>query len=178
MLPTSVVILCWGTLANSSWRNYLRWPRLWFGVSRTRTALPNWSRRCPMASSSISVLCGTFIDLLDPNPCSCRRSMKVWSERWGFWTLARIPFAVTKRRRAPIPEILLYGFFTTILGTIFYIPGMSVPGHQPGNRWFVHTESPSNIMTQGPWLNHANGSGSVQITLSNHLLAEHILFIY
>ena len=89
MLPTSVVILCWGILANSSRRNCLRWPRLWFGVSRTRTALPNWSRRCPMASSCLSVLCGTFIGLLDPNPCSCRRIMMVWSERRGFWTLAR-----------------------------------------------------------------------------------------
>ena len=63
----------------------------------------------------------------------------VWSERRGFWTLTQIPFAVTKRRRAAIPEILLsvyVGFFswTTILGTIFDIPGISVPGHQTGNR--------------------------------------------
>ena len=167
-----LLILCWGILANSSRRNCLMWPRLWFGVSRTRTALPNWSRRCPMASSYLSVLCGTFICLLDPNPCSCRRIMMVWSERRRFWTLARIPFAripfaVTKWRRAAVPEILLsvsVGFFygTTILGTVFDIPGISVPGHQTGNRWFVHTESQSNIMTQGPWLNHANVS--VQIT--------------
>ena len=65
--------------------------------------------------------------------------MMVWSERRGFWTLARIPFAVTKRRRAAIPEILLsvsVGFCsgTTILGTIFDIPSISVPGHQTGNR--------------------------------------------
>ena len=150
MLPTSVEILCWGILANFLRRNCLRWPRLWFGVSRTRTAIPNWSRRCPMASSCLPVLCGTFIGLLDPNPCSCRRIMMIWSERRGFWTLARIPFAVTKRRRAAIPEILLsvsVGFSgTTILGTIFDIPGISVPGHQTGNRWFVHIESQSNIM--------------------------------
>ena len=162
-------LLCWGIIANSSRRNCLRWPRLWVGVSRTRTALPNWSRRCSMASSWLSVVCGTFIGLLDPNPCSCRRFMMVWSERWGFWILARIPFVVTKWRRAAIPEILLsvyVGFFsgTTILGTIFDIPGIYVPDHQTGNRWFVQTESQSNIMTQGPWLNHANGSGSVQIT--------------
>ena len=62
-------------------RNCLSWPRLWFGIRRTRTALHNWSRRCPMASSCLSVLCGTFIDLLDPNPCLCRRIMMVWSER-------------------------------------------------------------------------------------------------
>ena len=108
-------------------------------VVTTRTALHNWSRRCPMASSCLSVLCGTFIGLLDPNPCSCRRIMMVWSERRGFRTLARIPFAVTKRRRAAIPEILLsvsVGFVsgTTILGTIFDILGISVPGHQTGNR--------------------------------------------
>ena len=107
MLPTSVVILCWGILANYSRRNCLWRPKLWFGVSRTRTALPNWSRKCPMASSCLSVLCGTFIGLLDPNPCSCRQIMMVWSERRGFWTFARIPFAVTKRRWAAIPENLL-----------------------------------------------------------------------
>ena len=94
---------------------------------------------------------GPLWNLLDPNPCLWRRIMMVWSERRGFWTLARIPFAVTKRRRAAIPEILLsvsVGFCsgTTILGTIFYIPGISVPGHQTGNRWFVHTESPRNII--------------------------------
>ena len=122
----------------------------------------------PMASSCLSVLCGTFIGLLDPNPCSCRRIMMVWSERRGFWTLARIHSLWQNGTGQPFPrfccQFLWVYFGTTILGTIFDIPGISVPGHQPGNRWFVHTESQSNIMTQGPWLNHANGSGSVQIT--------------
>ena len=170
MLPTSVVILCWGILANSSWRNYLRWPRLWFGISRTRTALPNWSRRCPMASSSLSVPCGTFIGLLDPIICSYRRSIMVWSERWGFWTLARIPFAVTKRLRAAIPEILLsvsmLFFWDSHSWHDLWHPRYVCTWSSTCYRWFVHTESPSNIMTQGPWLNNGNGSGSgsVQIT--------------
>ena len=39
--------------------------------------------------------------------------------------------------------VSLCGVFsgTTILGTIFDIPGISVPGHQTGNRWFVHRKS-------------------------------------
>ena len=166
MHPTSIMILCWGILANYSRRNCLRWPRLWFGVSRTHTALPNWCRRCPMARSCQSVLCGTFIGLLDPNPCSCRRIMMVWSERRGLWTLARIPLircdktAPGSHSRDSVVSFCGFCSGTTILGTIFDIPGISVTG----NRWFVHTESQSNIMTQGPWLNHANGSGSVQIT--------------
>ena len=104
-----------------------------------------------MASSCISVLCGTFIGLLDPNPCSCRRIMMIWSERRGFWTLARIPFAVTKRHREqPFRRFccqFLWVFFskTTILGTIFDIPGISVPGHQTGNSWFVHIESQHKV---------------------------------
>ena len=125
MLPTSIVILCWGILANSSRRNCLRWPRLWFGVSRTRAALPNWSRRCPMASSCISVLCGTFIGLLDPNPCSCRRIMMVWSERRGFWTLARIPFAVAPGQ--PFPRFCCQFLWVYFLGQPFLARSLTSP---------------------------------------------------
>ena len=129
MLPTSVVILCWCILANSSWRNCLSWPRLWFGVNRTHTALPNWSRRCPMASSCLSVL----------HWSSGSESMFMQTNYDGLvWETGILD--INSDRDSVVS---FCGFFsgTTILGTIFDIPGISVPGHQPGNRWFVHTES-------------------------------------
>ena len=53
--------------------------------------------------------------------------MMVWSERRGFWTLARIPFAVTKRRRAAIPEILLSVYVGFFLGQPFLTRSLTSP---------------------------------------------------
>ena len=87
------------------------------------------------------------------------------------------PSVCCRKGITTIPEIMLsvccvVFLLRPLLARSFDSPGLSVAGNQPCNRWFVHTDSQSNIMTWGPWLNHANGS--VQITLSNHLLAEHM----
>ena len=65
--------------------------------------------------------------------------LSYWSHRWSdyVWSVCCV-------------MCCLYG--TTTLGTIFDTPRLSGPGHQPGNRWFVHTKNQSNIMTPDPWL--------------------------
>ena len=149
MLPTSVVILCWGILANSSRMNCLRWPRLWFGISRTRTALPNWSRRCPMASS-----CGTFIKSSGSESMFMQTNYDglVWDR--GFWTSG---YHSLWQNDA---EILLsvsmeFSSETTILGNHWH-PSVSLYLVITNWFWFVQKVKATSYM--GPWLNHASGS--------------------
>ena len=116
------------------------------------------------ASSCLSVLCGTFMCLLDRKSRSRRRFLMVRSQRRGYISSDTIRCDTTapgSHSRDSVVSLLCCLIVTATLGTICDIPGLSVPGYQPGNR-FVHTENQTNIMTRGPWLNHANGS--VQIT--------------
>ena len=88
LIPTSVLILYWGYPCPFHTKN------------------PHWRlvhlvhlHHLNLASSCLSVLCSTFMGILNKNPRSRRRFLMVWSERRGFWTSVQIPFAVTKWRR-------------------------------------------------------------------------------
>ena len=143
MLPTSVVIFWWGILANSSRRNCLRWPRLWFGISRTRTALHSWP-------ADVQWLVHAYRFFVEPSLIFWIRIHVYADELW--WSglrdgdsghLLGYHSRWQNGAKQPFPRFCCQFLWVFFLGQPFLARSLTSPvslyhGHQTGNRWFVH----------------------------------------